>query len=93
MFTSMPVFISKLSQLQEFKVKSARRLVKAFMNSSSLYRHDFEMKTDITVKIWIFTELCTQNKILASRIQNLKKQKIYAFAPFTLIRVACFATI
>ena len=37
-----------------------------------LYRHNFQMKTDMNVKIHFYTDIRTQNRILASKMQNLK---------------------
>ena len=44
------------------------------MNSNSLNLDNFEMKTYANVKIWLFTKLRTQNKILASKMPNFKQQ-------------------
>ena len=52
--------------------------VKAFMISNSLHHRDFQMKTDMYMKIGSYTKLCTQDKILASNMRNLK-QKILPF--------------
>ena len=45
------------------------------MISNSLNHHYFQMKTDMNVKIGSYTKLCMQNKILASKMQNIKQQK------------------
>ena len=45
--------------------------VKAFMISNSLFHCNFQMNTDMNVKIGSYTKSCTQNKILASKIRNL----------------------
>ena len=60
--------------------------VKALMNSNSLNHRYFQMKTDMNVKIGSYTKLCMQNKILASRMQNIKQQKTSVFAPLILKR-------
>ena len=49
--------------------------VKALRISNSLYRHNFQMKADMNVKICIKTKFCTQNEILAAKIQDLKQQR------------------
>ena len=60
--------------------------VKALMISNSLNHCYFQMKTDMDVKIGSYTKLCMQNKILASKMQNIKQQKTYDFAPLILKR-------
>ena len=67
--------------------------VKALMISNSLYHRYFQMKTDMNVKIGSYTKLCMQNKILASKMQNLKQQKTSVFTHLILkrwIRTALF---
>ena len=49
--------------------------VKTLMNSNSSNRCNFQMKTDMNVKIGSYTRLCTQIKILATKTRNLKQQK------------------
>ena len=60
--------------------------VKALMISNSLHHRYFQMKTDMNVKIGSYTKLCMQNKILASKMRNLKEQKTSVFAPLILKR-------
>ena len=60
--------------------------VKALMISNSLNHRYFQMKTDMNVKIGSYTKLCMQNEILASKMQNIKQQKISVFAPLILKR-------
>ena len=60
--------------------------VKALMISNSLHHRYFQMKTDMNVKIGSYTKLCMQNKILASKMRNLKQQKTSVFAPLILKR-------
>ena len=60
--------------------------VKALMISNSLNHRYFQLKTDMNVKIGSYTKLCMQNKILASRMQNIKQQKTSVFAPLILKR-------
>ena len=60
--------------------------VKALMISNSLHHRYFQMKTDMNVKIGSYTKLCMQNKILASKMRNLKQQKTSVFAPRILKR-------
>ena len=60
--------------------------VKALMISNSLHHRYFQMKTDMNVKIGSYTKLCMQNKILASKMRNLKQQKTFVFAPLILKR-------
>ena len=60
--------------------------VKALMISNSLYHRNFQTKTDMKVKICFYAKLCTQNKILASKMRNLKQQKTSVFAPLILKR-------
>ena len=55
--------------------------VKALMISNSLYHRNFQTKTDMKVKICFYAKFCAQNKILASRMRNLKQQKTSVFAP------------
>ena len=50
--------------------------VKALMVSHSLCHRNFQMKTDLNVKIGSCTRFYKRNKILASKIRNLKQQKI-----------------
>ena len=45
------------------------------------------MKIDMKVKIRFYSKLCTQNKILASKMQYLKQQKTSGFEP--LEKVDC----
>ena len=51
--------------------------VKALMICNSLNHHNFQMKTDMNVKIGSCAKLCTQNKILASKMQHLKQQDFH----------------
>ena len=60
--------------------------VKALMISNSLYHRNFQTKTDMKVKIYFHAKLCMQNKILASKMRNLKQQKTSVFAPLILKR-------
>ena len=60
--------------------------VKALMISNSLHHRYFQMKTDMNVKIGSYTKPCMQNKILASKMRNLKQQKTSVFAPLILKR-------
>ena len=60
--------------------------VKALMISNSLYHRNFQTKTDMKVKICFHAKICTQNKILASKMRNLKQQKTSVFAPLILKR-------
>ena len=60
--------------------------VKALMISNSLNHCYFQVKTDMDVKIGSYTKLCMQNKILASKMQNIKQQKTSDFAPLILKR-------
>ena len=96
------VFVWKLRRFQELKVIRALTVksdvrttfcpnfdftVKALMISNSLYHHhNFQMNTDMNLKIGSYNKLCTQNKILASKMQNLKEQKTSIFAPLILKR-------
>ena len=59
---------------------------KALMISNSSYPRNFQMKIDINGKIGSYAKLCMQNKILASKMQNLKQQKTSVFAPLILKR-------
>ena len=59
--------------------------VKTLMISNSLYHRNFQMKTDRKVKICFYAKICTRNKILASKMRNLKQQKTSVFAPLILI--------
>ena len=54
-------------------VQTSDFTVKALMISNSLYDCNFQMKTDMKVKICSYAKLCTQNKILASKMQFLKQ--------------------
>ena len=54
------------------------------MNSNSLNGYNFQTKTDMNVNICIRTKLCIEMKIFASKMQNLKEQKTFAFAPLVL---------
>ena len=60
--------------------------VKALMISNSLNHRYFQMETDMNVKIGSYTKLCMQNKILASKMQNIKQQRTSVFAPLILKR-------
>ena len=60
--------------------------VKALMISNSLNHRYFQMKTDMNAKVGPYTKLCMQNKILASKMQNIKQQKTSVFAPLILKR-------
>ena len=44
------------------------------------------MKADIKVKICLYTRLCTQNEMLASKMQNSKQQKTPVLTPLVLKR-------
>ena len=66
-------------------VQTSDFTVKALMSSNSLYHRNFQTKTDMKVKICLYAKLCTQNKILASKMRNLKQQKTSVFAPLILI--------
>ena len=60
----------------DFRVKSVQAFdftVKAVMNSNSLDCHNFEIKTFINFKMCFNVKICMQNKILASKVQNLKQ--------------------
>ena len=56
------------------------------MNSNSLYHQDSEIKTTMNVKICLNTKVCMQNKILASTVQNLKRQNTSALVYVILKR-------
>ena len=60
--------------------------VKAFMISNSLYKRNFQVKTDMNGKIGSYTKFCAQNKILDSKMRNLKQLKTSVFAPLILKR-------
>ena len=53
--------------------------LKALMISNSSYHRNFQTKTDMRVKICFYAKLCTQNRILASKMQQLKQQNTSAF--------------
>ena len=57
-------------------VQTSDFTVKALMISNSLYHRNFQTKTDMKVKICFYAKLCTQNKILASKMRNLKQQDL-----------------
>ena len=66
------------------------------MNLNSLYRHNFEIKTDMNLKICSHTILCTQNKILDSKMQKLKQIKHFRFGALGrsyLEKVDCVACV
>ena len=65
-------------------VQTSDLTVKALMISNSLYHRNFQTKIDMKVKICFYAKLCTQNKILASKMRNLKQQKTSIFAPLIL---------
>ena len=67
-------------------VQTSDFMVKALIISNSLYHRNFEMKTAMNVKTGSYTKLCTQNKILDSKMQHLKQQKTFVFAPLILKR-------
>ena len=69
-----------LDKLSDFTVK------KTLMSYNSLHHRNSQIKTDMNVKIGSYTKLCTQNKILASKMQHLKQQKTSVFAPLILKR-------
>ena len=56
-------FGQKCVQISDFTVK-------ALMDPNSLNRHNFQTKTDKKVKICFYAKLCTQKKILDSKMQN-----------------------
>ena len=58
--------------------------VKAVMISKSLHHRNFQIKTDMNVRIGSYTKLCMQNKVLASKMRNLKQQNTSVFAPLIL---------
>ena len=60
--------------------------VKALMISNSLCHRNFQMSSDINVKIGSYIKFCVQNKILASKMRNLKQQRTSVFAPLILKR-------
>ena len=63
------------------------------MISNSLHHSNFQMKADMNVKIGQHTKLCTQNKILASKMRNLTQEKSSVFAPLILKRwIRCSKT-
>ena len=64
--------------------------VKALIISNSLYHRKFQTKTDMKVKICFYAKICTWNKILASKMRNLKQQKTSVFAPLILKRWISF---
>ena len=49
-------------------VQTSDFTVKALMISNYLYHRYFQTKTDMTVKICCYAKICTQNKILASKM-------------------------
>ena len=67
-------------------VQTSDFMVKALMIFNSLYHRNFQTKTDMKGKIYFYAKLCTQNKISASKMQNLKQQKTSVFAPLILKR-------
>ena len=68
-------------------VQTSDFTVKALMSSNSLYHRNFQAKTDMKVKICLYAKLCTQNKILASKMRNLKQQKTADFRTSYLEKV------
>ena len=56
-------------------VQTSDFTVKALTTLNSLNRRNFQTKIDMKVKIRFYAKLCTQNKILASKMQHLKQQK------------------
>ena len=66
-------------------VQTSDFTVKALMISNSLYDRNFQTKTDMKVKICFYAKLCTQNKILASKMRNFKQKKTSVFAPLILV--------
>ena len=60
-------------------VQTSDFTVKALVISNSLYHRNFQTKTDMKVKVCFNAKLCTQNKILASKMRNLKQQKDFRF--------------
>ena len=70
-------------------VQTSDFTVKALMISNSLYDCNFQTKTDTKVKICFCAQLCTQNKILASKMRNFKRRKTSVFAPLILKRWIC----
>ena len=67
-------------------VQTSDFTVKALMISNSIYHRNFQTKTDMKVIICFYAKFCTQNKILASKMRNLKQQKTSVFAPLILKR-------
>ena len=67
-------------------VQTSDFTVKALTTLNSLNRRNFQTKIDMKVKIRFYAKLCTQNKILASKMQHLKQQKTSVFAPLILKR-------
>ena len=61
---SFKVFDRKVRYLDKFCPNFYFK-VKALMSYNSLYHRNFQMKTDMNVKIGSHTKLCTQKKILA----------------------------
>ena len=60
--------------------------VNALTNLNSFYHYDFEIKTNINEKICLNAKVCTQNKILALKVQNLKQQNSSVLAHLILKR-------
>ena len=73
-------------------VQTSDFTVKALMSSNSLYHCNFQTKTDMKVKICLYAKLCTQNKILASKMRNLKQQD-FRFHTSYLEKVDCKNTV
>ena len=49
-------------------VQTSDFTVKALVISNSLYHRNFQTMTDMRVKICFYAKLCTQSKILASKM-------------------------
>ena len=73
----MRVFIlqSKFGQIFDI-CPDSEFTVKALMMSNFLKFHNFQMKKCMNVKIWLFTKLCTQKKLLVTKMPNFKQQKL-----------------
>ena len=56
----------------------------ALMIIQFLYHRNFQMKTDMNVKTSSYAKFCVQNKILASKMRNLKQRNTSVFATLIL---------
>ena len=63
-----------------FGQKCVQTSVKALITLNSYNRHNFELSTDMDVKVCSCTKIRMKNKILALKTQNLKQQKTSVFA-------------